>query len=570
MRVEQAGPVTGAAVLRRALVRHRGRLGAATALMSLHQAMEALVPVVIGLTIDRAVATGSVAALGWCLLLLAGLFAVLAAGYLVGARLLVRALLEETHLLRVEVADRVVDPRGLAGPRSSGELLAIGTSDTEGAALVVESTAVGVAGLTGVLVTGAALVAVDPLLGVGVLVGVPLLAALVQLSAPLVSRRTAARQEALGATSALAGDLVSGARALRGVGAQGAAARRYRATSATALRASVRAASAVGVHRGATELGSGVVLAAVALVAGSWAVDGRITVGELVTVVGLAVFLAEPVRTLSRLGQVVAASAASAARVAEVLAAPVRHAAGTAAAAEPARGALELSGVHHRGLRGLDLAVAPGELLAVVAGEPGEAEALTAVLAGTVAADERGGTVRVDGVDTDTLTPDAARRAVLVQPHHVVLLEGTLRSNLDVHADRDDAALHAAARASAAGDVLERGLDLPVGDGGLDLSGGERQRLALARSLLADPAVLVLHDPTTAVDAVTEAAVADGLRAVRHGAGTARTTVVLTASPALLERADRVVVVRDGRAGASGTHAELLADDAAYRAAVTR
>ena len=95
---------------------------------------------------------------------------------------------------------------------------------------------------------------------------------------------------------------------------------------------------------------------------------------------------------------------------------------------------------------------------------------------------------------------------------------------------------------------------------------GQRQRLALARSLVTDPEVLVLDEPTSAVDSHTESRVAAGVRKLRAGA----TTVVLASSPLVLDLADRVVLVHEGRAVAHGTHRELLAEEPRYRAVVTR
>jgi putative ABC transport system ATP-binding protein len=111
--------------------------------------------------------------------------------------------------------------------------------------------------------------------------------------------------------------------------------------------------------------------------------------------------------------------------------------------------------------------------------------------------------------------------------------------------------------------VSPAGLDTLVGERGGTLSGGQRQRVVLGRALAAAPPVLVLHDPTTAVDAVTEARIAEGIKAVRRG----RTTLVVATSPALLAVTDRVMLL-DGGPPVEGRHAALLRDDARYQAVV--
>jgi ABC-type multidrug transport system fused ATPase/permease subunit len=115
-------------------------------------------------------------------------------------------------------------------------------------------------------------------------------------------------------------------------------------------------------------------------------------------------------------------------------------------------------------------------------------------------------------------------------------------------------------------EALPDGLATEVEERGRSFSGGQRQRLVLARALVADPEVLVLDEPTSAVDAHTEARIADRLRARRQG----RTTVVCTTSPLLLDRADRVALVVDGRVVAEGRHRELIHAEPRYRAVVTR
>lgn len=135
--------------------------------------------------------------------------------------------------------------------------------------------------------------------------------------------------------------------------------------------------------------------------------------------------------------------------------------------------------------------------------------------------------------------------------------------------DRDEDSIGRALYAAVAQDIvrgLPDGLDSPVDAQGRNLSGGQRQRVRLVRALLADPEVLLAVEPTSAVDAHTEAAMAARLRAARSG----RTTVVTTASPLLLDRADTVYYLVDGRVAAVGSHRELLDREPGYRLLVSR
>ena len=187
--------------------------------------------------------------------------------------------------------------------------------------------------------------------------------------------------------------------------------------------------------------------------------------------------------------------------------------------------------------------------------DPGDSQALIRVLSAQVPADEVSGEVRIGGVPVTALDVDARRQRLVVAPHRADLLEGTLRSNVDPWERHHEARLHEVLTASAADDVTalrSGGLDAEVTAEGTTHSGGQRQRLALARALASEAPVLVLHDPTTAVDAVTEQRIADGIREVRDGPSRPGCS---TSSPALLAAADRVVVVRDGRVVAEGSHA---------------
>lgn len=214
-----------------------------------------------------------------------------------------------------------------------------------------------------------------------------------------------------------------------------------------------------------------------------------------------------------------------------------------------------------------------GCLTAVVCGDPDAAGLLAERLGGHPS--EKGTSALLGGVPLDELPLSSTRTAVLVQDKDPVLLSGSLRELLDVPASGAVSAAEALAAAQC-GDVLEAlvqgsldaedPLDARITERGRSLSGGQRQRLALARSLITDPEVLVLDEPTSAVDSHTEARIADGVRELRAG----RTTVVFTSSPLLLDHADRVVLIHEGEVAAVGVHRDLVRKEPRYRAVVTR
>ena len=566
-------PTSAAALRSRTLRRHRGRITLGATLLSLHQLCEALVPVAIGVTIDQAVATGDLTALLWCVGGLILLFTVLALAYRSGARITLGVVEREAHMLRLESARRALHPRGERSGLRSGEVLAVATSDAEQAATYARAWAVGIAQVAAIVVTTVVLLTIDLPLGVGVLVGVPLMLLLLRLPAARITRRTEAKQATAARATAMATDLVGGLRVLMGIGARHNASLRYGRSSDRALDASIGAAASNGLYKGLVTAVGALFLACVAGVAGWMAIQGHLTIGELVIIVGLAQFLAEPVRALGMVGQMFATARASAQRLVRLLTAPDAVTPGDRALPEPLPGGaplVELEGVRHRALDGIDLTLSPGEFLGVLTTDPREAEALVDLLTGRAPA-EASQKVRIAGVPVDELDLASLRRTVLVEEHGGVLFEGTLRSNLATEPTIDDDRVQIALEAAAAGELVTDhpdGLDRPVTDRAANLSGGQRQRAALARALAADPPVLVLHDPTTAVDAVTEEAIAQGVATLRAASGGA--TLVIAGSPALLARADRVLVLSQGRVRTEGTHARLAEDDPHYREAVLR
>ncbi|MDP9445237.1 MAG: ATP-binding cassette domain-containing protein, partial [Actinomycetota bacterium] len=218
--------------------------------------------------------------------------------------------------------------------------------------------------------------------------------------------------------------------------------------------------------------------------------------------------------------------------------------------------------------------VEPGRMTAVVSETPDASAAIADRLGRYTDGDVAPGDgmlshVTLDGVRLVDLPRAVVRERILVSDTGSTLFSGILREQLDGGRGAGDAALWRALETASAGDVVEAlpsGLAAEIEERGRSLSGGQRQRLALARALVADPEVLVLVEPTSAVDAHTEARIAERLGGHRHGS----TTVLVTSSPLLLDRTDYVLFMQDGRVAAEGEHRALLRTNPRYRRVVTR
>ena len=565
-----AGELSGRDVLARSVRGQLRRVALGSALGCVHQLGEALVPVLIGVVIDQAVAGRNAGRLMLWLGVLALMYVTLSWSFRLGAKAGERGAEEAAHTLRLAIVGRVLDARGGAEEgRLPGELANVATEDAKRVGAVNMALMSGIWAIAGVAVSAVALLLISVTLGLIVLLGTPVLLWLGHLLSKPLERRSEAEQDRAAHASGVAADLVAGLRVLKGLGAQQAAVERYRRTSRVSLAATLRSARAESWQTGLVLALTGGFIALIALVGGRLALNGSLTLGQLVSAVGLALFLLGPLETFAWVNAELAQGRASAARVAEVLATAPAVVEGDEPVAEPVRGELRVRGVRLGGLDGVDLDLRAGQLTGIAVTDPAGAEALLRCLGRET--DPESGSVELDGVPLTRLDPTGLRAAVLVAAHDAALFEGSLAANVTPEEEpqseeselRTEHAM-AAARADEVAESLPSGTATGVGEGGRSLSGGQRQRVLLARALRAGSPVLVVHDPTTAVDTVTEARIAEGLREFRQG----RTTIVVTNSPALLAVTDHVILLDAGRVGAEGTHAELVRTDATYRTAV--
>jgi ABC-type multidrug transport system fused ATPase/permease subunit len=565
-----------------------GRSAAGAVLGSVWMVLLAATPYLLSRAIDDGLEPGDYPALaGWTTAL-----------FLVGAfnawlsimrhRTMTRVRMDANfRTVKVVVGQAVRLGAALSHRVGAGEVVTIGVGDVQTISQSLTVVGPGVGAVVAYLVVAGLLLSVSPLIAGVVLLGIPLIVVLV---GPLLARLQGTETEyrnRQGVLTARIADLAGGLRVLNGLGGKGLFADAFHRDSQRLRRQGYRVGA---VTSWVQALGVGLptlFLAVVTWLAARLAAQGAISIGELVSVYGYVAVLVGPVAFRVECGYQISRGLVSARRVVRFLRLEPLADTGT-------RDAPTQPAVLHDPESGVR--ILPGRLTALACSRPADAAAVVDRLGRYVPS-----TATWGGIRLDEITLPQVRERILVADHEADLFAGTLRNVLggrtapsrgaglshmrlrrvgaSNHTRPADAGQQAEApseahlaktlHAAVADDIVQglpKGLDSTIDAQGRNLSGGQRQRIRLARALAADPEVLLAVEPTSALDAHTEARVAVRMRDTREG----RTTVVTTTSPLVLDGADTVYYLVEGKVAATGEHRELLDREPGYRALVAR
>jgi ATP-binding cassette subfamily B protein len=468
------------------------------------------------------------------------------------------------HALRLDASyhDRV-------GP---GELMSRASSDSEHVARMMDSIGHTIGYVLTVFAVAIVLLVLDWRLALVVLIPLPLISFAGWAYSRRYHARTERLQERWGEAATLVEETVSGIRVVKGLGAGGPLASEFRRRSRSIVDRALDIARLDAVFMPTLEFLPMLGLIAVLWLGGRRVINGDLSLGSFVAFNAYIGMLVWPLRVLGQRVTTLQKAVGASARISEVLDAEpqLRDPRHPEPLERPVRGDVRLSGVqfgHEDGrpvLDGLDLHVAPGESVALV-GATGSGKSTVAGLLARLY-DPDAGSVSLDGHDVRQLRIADVRGAVALVFEETFLFTDTVRENIRfARPDAGDEDVERAAElAGAAGFIADMpdGYGTLLGERGFSLSGGQRQRVAIARAILANPAVLVLDDATSAVDATKEHEIRAALKTVMSG----RTTLVIAHRPATIALADRVAVLEGGRIVEQGTHAELVRSSLRYRA----
>lgn len=509
-----------------------------------------LTPGAVGTAINDGVVARNQSALLWWGAVILALGVIQAVSAMLGDRLAVFAQVRSGYTTLRLVTRQVCDLGATTSARlSAGDLVTVGVSDINLIGQAMAFATRGMGGAAGFVVVAVAMLTASWRVGLLVLIGVPLILGVTTQVSRLLRRRQDQMRTRQRELTDQAVDVVRGLRVLRGFGGEEVVRGRYAGGSQRLRAAALRQARANALLGAASMFLPGLLLVGVVALSANFVMARQLSVGQMVAFYGYATFLRMPVNRMTNAVSRAAQAHVAAAHITRLLSTPPAIASGPSPVPMPDPG-----GILADPESGLE--IPPARFTAVVC---------TAADAARLA-DRLGryadSAVTYGGVPLADLPLDDVRERILVAAPDARLFAGELRRELDP-ADRaggSDDLLWDAIDAAAARDVIEALPDrfgTVAAAGGQGFSGGQQQRLRLARALMADPEVLILIDPASAVDAHTEAAMADGLARLRRN----RTTVVLTTSVLLLGQADHVALVLDGKVAAQGSHESLLDDD---------
>lgn len=445
---------------------------------------------------------------------------------------------------------------------STGEVAATVNSDAFGLANIYFMTSGLISSIVAYVVVAIIVLSTSVSLGLFVLLGVPAFSALLFLIVRPLRERQAEQRQAMGRMTALGADTVAGLRVLRGIGGEDIFVDNYKAKSTETRLAGNRVAGSLALMESVKVLVAGVLIVGLTWLAAVLALDGRIQPGELVSFYGYAGFLVMPIGLASSAISTFIRSLIGAKKVLAVLAVEPAVVDGTLAAPiGPSALVDSWSGVR----------IEPGTVTAVVSHDTAVSAAIADRFARFDDAELEARPVLWAGLAVNRMPLLDVRARITLSDSQPEFFAGSLRESLDPHSRHEDLAIHSALATASATDILDElpdGLDSAVTERGRTFSGGQRQRLGVARALLSATEVLVLVEPTSAVDSHSEARIGARLATARSNPSTA--TLLVTTSPLLLGQVDSVYLVENGVVSASGTHHELLETNEAYRAAVVR